>query len=230
MFFCYSGPGSQRYPVGFSGDTVITWESLDFQPYFTATTFNIGYSWWSREIGGHMWGYRDDELITRWIQLGVFSPINRLHSSNSCFIRKEPWCFEEKTENIIKNWLRLRHRLFLYIYTMNYRTHTELEPLVQPMYYTYPKNSAAYEVKNQIFFGSEQKHYSKIKMNAYFQYQYFNLLYIQFILALKDGMISSKLVSLPLNPSPCPKFSYITLYSARFCEKMNFCEKIARKK
>lgn len=156
MFFSrFSGPGSQRYPVGFSGDTLVTWDSLDFQPYFTATSSNIGYSWWSHDIGGHMGGYRDDELVTRWVQLGVFSPINRLHSTNTEFIRKEPWCFEEKTENIMKTWLRLRHHLFPYIYTMNYRNNVELEPLVQPMYYKYPKRSAAYEMKNQFMFGSE---------------------------------------------------------------------------
>jgi len=102
-----------------------------------------------------MAGYRDDDLITRWMQLGVFSPINRLHSANTDFIRKEPWCFEEKTENVMKNWLRLRHRLFPYIYTMNYRNHVDLEPLVQPMYYAYPKKSAAYEARNQFMFGSE---------------------------------------------------------------------------
>ena len=156
MFFSrYSGPGSQRYPVGFSGDTYVTWESLNFQPYFTATASNVGYSWWSHDIGGHMCGYRDDELITRWMQLGVFSPINRLHSGKADFIRKEPWCYEEKTENIMKSWLRLRHRLFPYIYTMNYRNHIELEPLVQPMYYANPKSSAAYDVRNQFMFGSE---------------------------------------------------------------------------
>lgn len=156
MFFSrYSGPGSQRYPVGFSGDTYVTWASLDFQPYFTATSSNVGYSWWSHDIGGHMGGYRDEELVTRWMQLGVFSPINRLHSCNTDFIRKEPWCFEPYTEAVMKDWLRLRHRMFPYIYTMNYRNNKELEPLVQPMYYAYPKKSAAYEMKNQFFFGSE---------------------------------------------------------------------------
>ena len=156
MFFSrYSGVGSQRYPVGFSGDAFITWESLDFQPYFTACASNVGYSWWSHDIGGHMGGYRDSELNTRWMQLGVFSPINRLHSTTSEFIRKEPWFFDDATAEIMKELLRLRHRLFPYIYTMNYRTHAELEPLVQPMYYAYPKNSAAYEVKNQFMFGSE---------------------------------------------------------------------------
>lgn len=156
MFFSrYAGPGSQRYPVGFSGDTYVTWASLDFQPYFTVTASNIGYGWWSHDIGGHMGGFRDDELITRWLQFGVFSPINRLHSSSTEFIRKEPWCFEEKTERIMKQWLRFRHRLFPYIYTMNYRNHTALEPFLQPMYYAHPKNAAAYEVKNQFMFGSE---------------------------------------------------------------------------
>ena len=36
-FSRFAGPGSHRYPVGFSGDSVVTWESLDFQPEFTAS-------------------------------------------------------------------------------------------------------------------------------------------------------------------------------------------------
>ena len=156
MFFSrYSGPGSHRYPVGFSGDTMITWENLDFQPEFTATASNIGYGWWSHDIGGHYMGYRDDELIARWVQLGVFSPINRLHSSNSAFINKEPWDFDAITEKVMRQSLKLRHQLFPYLYTMNYRTHLGLEPLVQPMYYSHPQCSEAYEVKNQFWFGDQ---------------------------------------------------------------------------
>ena len=156
MFFSrFSGPGSQRYPVGFSGDTFITWKSLDFQPYFTATASNIGYSWWSHDIGGHHFGHRDEEMVSRWMQLGVFSPINRLHSTSNDFIKKEPWCFDEKTEKNITNWLQLRHKLFPYNYTMNYRTTKHLEPIVQPMYYDYPQCGGAYDVKKQFMFGSE---------------------------------------------------------------------------
>ncbi|KAG7137628.1 Neutral alpha-glucosidase C like protein [Verticillium longisporum] len=83
IFSRYAGLGSHRYPVGFSGDRVVSWKSLDFQPEFTATTSNIGHGWWSHDIGERMFGSRDDELVTRWVQLGVFSPIIRLHSSNS---------------------------------------------------------------------------------------------------------------------------------------------------
>ena len=68
----------------------MTWDSLDFQPYFTSTASNIGYGWWSHDIGGHMLGYKNNEMAARWVQFGVFSPINRLHSSKSEFMGKEP--------------------------------------------------------------------------------------------------------------------------------------------
>ena len=155
MFFSrYSGPGSQRYPIGFSGDTVASWDALKFQPYFTATASNIGYGWWSHDIGGHA-GYTDPELMTRWIQLGVFSPILRIHSGQSEFLRKEPWSFSGEYRPVIEHSLRLRYRLFPYLYTMNYRCHNELRQLVEPMYYAYPKCDEAYRVPNQFMFGSE---------------------------------------------------------------------------
>lgn len=155
MFFSrYSGPGSQRYPIGFSGDTVASWDALKFQPYFTATASNIGYGWWSHDIGGHA-GYTDPELMTRWIQLGVFSPILRIHSGQSEFLRKEPWSFSGEYRPVIEHSLWLRYRLFPYLYTMNYRCHNELRQLVEPMYYAYPKCDEAYRVPNQFMFGSE---------------------------------------------------------------------------
>ena len=156
MFFSrYAGVGSQRYPIGFSGDTVINWESLDFQAYFTNTATNVGYVWWSHDIGGHMAGYRDDELATRWVQYGVFSPINRLHSTKNEFTSKEPWKFGREHEQVQGNFLRLRHRMFPYNYSMNYRTATEGLALVEPLYYEYPTRDEAYEFKNQYLFGSQ---------------------------------------------------------------------------
>ena len=155
IFSRYSGFGSQRYPIGFSGDTFITWDSLRFQPRFTATASNIGYGWWSHDIGGHMGGYRDDELTVRWIQLGVFSPIFRLHSTDSIFLGREPWNYNPRAQHIIEDLMRLRHRLFPYLYTMNHRNHAELLPLVRPMYHTHPDCPQAYQVPNEYWFGSE---------------------------------------------------------------------------
>ena len=154
-FSRYAGPGSHRYPVGFSGDTIVTWESLDFQPYFTATAANIGYGWWSHDIGGHMMGYKDDEMEARWTQFGIYSPIMRLHSSSSEFNGKEPWRFKKETELVMEEALRRRHEMMPYLYTMNYRSYAKNLPLLLPMYYEYPLEREAYQVKNQYFFGTE---------------------------------------------------------------------------
>lgn len=155
IFSRYSGPGSHRYPVGFSGDTHITWESLQFQPYFTANSTNMGYIFWSHDIGGHMQGYRDDQLAARWVQLGVFSPVNRLHSSNSPFTGKEPWKYGRDAEYSMKKMLKLRHALIPYLYTMNYQAYKDLLPMIRPMYYSDPEEKAAYEVPGQFWFGTE---------------------------------------------------------------------------
>ena len=151
--FC--GAGSQRYPLGFSGDTTQTWASLDFQPGFTATASNIAYPWWSHDIGGHCMGKKDDELYLRWVQLGVFSPVMRLHSTNNEFAGKEPWNYSGPVERIAKDALRLRHKLLPYIYTMNYRTHMDCRAICEPMYYAYPEDESAYNCKNEFFFGTE---------------------------------------------------------------------------
>ncbi|UNI13965.1 hypothetical protein JDV02_000651 [Purpureocillium takamizusanense] len=161
IFSRYAGPGSHRYPVGFSGDTIVSWASLEFQPEFTATASNIGYGWWSHDIGGHMLGERDDELTARWVQFGVFSPIMRLHSTKNEWMCKEPWKLPagsgQGPQDTVFNFLRLRHRLIPYIHTMNARAaHKEHgEPLVQPMYWEHPERDEAYSVPNQYYFGTE---------------------------------------------------------------------------
>ena len=154
-FSRYAGLGSHRYPIGFSGSTFITWESLDFQPWFTATASNMGLGWWSHDIGGHRNGYRDDELTTRWVQFGVFSPIMRLHSSNEVFTGKEPWKFCPESETVMRRFLKLRHRLVPYTYTMNHLCHSQNLPLIQPVYYRHSAEMDAYKQKNEYFFGSE---------------------------------------------------------------------------
>ena len=150
----YAGLGSHRYPLGFSGDTICSWKSLDFQPYFTNCAANSGYSWWSHDIGGHMRGIQDDELYLRWLQYGVFSPINRLHSSNSDFMGKEPWKRSWAVEKLSEEFLRLRHKLIPYLYSANYETHTKGTPLCMPLYYRYD-TADAYEAKNEYLFGSQ---------------------------------------------------------------------------
>ncbi|MBR5409634.1 MAG: DUF5110 domain-containing protein [Clostridia bacterium] len=151
----FAGAGSHRYPLGFSGDSAQTWSTLDFQPYFTSTASNIGYTWWSHDIGGHHMGERDDELYLRWVQFGVFSPIMRLHSTANEFMGKEPWKYRADVEYFASEAMRLRHKLVPYIYTMNRLTHRDGLPLIRPMYYLYPDKTEAYGVPNEYLFGTE---------------------------------------------------------------------------
>ncbi len=151
----YAGLGSHRYPFGFSGDTIATWRSLHFQPYFTANATNVGYNCWSHDIGGFKTGVRERELYLRWIQYGVFSPALRMHSSNNPFTSKEPWVWGGNVEEIAAKYFRLRHRLIPYLYSETYRAHTALTPMIAPVYYYYPENKQALECKNQYFFGKD---------------------------------------------------------------------------
>ena len=150
----YAGLGSHRYPLGFSGDTFATWESLQFQPYFTNTASNAGYTWWSHDIGGHQFGIQDDELYVRWLQYGVFSPINRLHSSCNEYMGKEPWKRSFAANAVAEKFLRLRHKLIPYLYSAAWRTHSQGEPLCTPMYYDYDTEDA-YKAANQYMFGGQ---------------------------------------------------------------------------
>lgn len=146
---------SHRYPIGFSGDTWISWRSLAYQPYFTATASNIGFGWWSHDIGGHMAGKENEELYTRWVQWGVFSPIMRLHSTKNQFIKREPWKYDQNTLTNVGNIMRFRHRLIPYIYSMAYQNYAADTPLMRPIYYYAPLSPEKYKRKNEYWYGSE---------------------------------------------------------------------------
>lgn len=156
IFSRWGRQGQQRYPIGFSGDTYATWDSLRFQPYMTATASNIAYGWWSHDIGGHTGGVHDSELLARWVQAGALSPINRLHTTKGVFYDRRPWIFEDaELLRVITDAMQFRHALLPYLYTMARRAYDDSLPLIQPMYYSHPDEEAAYHCPRQYWFGSE---------------------------------------------------------------------------
>lgn len=156
VFSRWGNEGHQRYPIGFSGDSYRTWETLQFESYMTPVASNIAYGWWSHDIGGHTSGVEDPELFTRWVQFGVFSPINRIHVTKGEYYDVRPWAFEDaEMLRVLREALQLRHALIPYLYTMAYRAHRDSLPLVQPMYYDYPEADEAYHCPHQYLFGTE---------------------------------------------------------------------------
>lgn len=155
IFSRWGGLGSHRYPIGFSGDSVVSWASLAFQPYFTATASNVAFGWWSHDIGGHMGGVEDPELYARWVQYGVFSPILRLHSTANPFHERRPWGHGEDVFRVARAAMQMRHALIPYIYSMAWRMTQESIPLVTPLYYWDAERDEAYRCPNEFWFGSE---------------------------------------------------------------------------
>jgi hypothetical protein len=98
---------------------------------------------------------QDNELLARWTQLGVFSPVLRLHSSNNPFNTREPWRQSAECRAVMTAFLRLRHALVPYIYSCGVRASVESRTLVEPVYYDHPGNSTAYKYRNTYTFGTE---------------------------------------------------------------------------
>lgn len=155
IYHRWGGLGSHRYQLGFSGDTNILWEVLQYLPYFTSTASNVGYGYWGHDLGGHMQrGEKptDPELYTRWLQYGVFSPLFKTHSTSSAAIERRFWAFEDHYP-YMKDALELRYALSPYIYDMARQAYDTGVSLCRPMYYEYPENEKAYDSKEQYFFG-----------------------------------------------------------------------------
>lgn len=155
LYHRWGGLGNHRYQAGFSGDAVISWKSLDYQPYFNSTSSNVLYGYWSHDIGGHIGKSIDPEMYIRWMQFGAFSPIMRTHSQKGSNMNKEPWAFSEKYCSILRQIIKQRYRFVPYIYTMARKGYDEGISLCRPMYYDYPDTDEAYSFRNEYMFGDD---------------------------------------------------------------------------
>lgn len=154
IFHRWGGLGNHRYQIGFSGDAYANFPTLAFQPYFTATASNVGYGYWSHDIGGHVQiGDNNPELFLRWIQYGVFSPILRTHSTKNAAIERRIWKYSNFP--LMKEALELRYALVPYIYTQSRITYDSGVSICRPLYYDSPNNPEAYKHSNEYMFGND---------------------------------------------------------------------------
>ncbi len=154
LYSRYGGLGGHRYPIGFSGDTLARWELLRFLPYFTATAANVGFGWWSHDIGGHI-GVDEPELYARWVQFGALSPCLRLHATKDATAERRPWAFPPAVAQAAQQAFHLRYQLIPYLYTMARVAAETGVALCRPMYYAYPEAEDAYLCRQQYFLGDD---------------------------------------------------------------------------
>jgi glycosyl hydrolase family 31/carbohydrate binding protein with CBM6 domain/uncharacterized protein DUF5110 len=169
-----TGPwADKRSTVHFTGDTSSTWGTLRMEVGITpAESAATGLSPISHDIGGHndTTGLRGsetytsggqqhqtfklpDDLYARWVQLGTFQPIDRLHSNHS---DRLPWQYTGAAKASATKFLNLRENLVPYTYTLAQQAATTGVPVVRPTYVEYPEEPAAYTAaQSEYFYGPD---------------------------------------------------------------------------
>ncbi len=122
--------GMQRYSSVWTGDNIATVEHLWLAAIQTQRLSISGVSFCGSDIGGFI-EQPTGELFVRWIQLGIFHPFCRVHSSGD-HGDQEPWSFGEKYTQLFKKAVELRYKLLPYIYTSFYQYHAEGYPMIRP--------------------------------------------------------------------------------------------------
>jgi len=143
--------GSQRYAAyPWTGDVSRSWGGLQAQLPLLLTMGMNGLAYIHSDAGGFAQGVKDDELYTRWLQFAVFTPILRPHGS---VIPSEPVFWSEKTQDIVRTYMKLRYAMLPYNYTLAYQNATSGTPLMRPLFYRYPNDTTASRVEDEYLWG-----------------------------------------------------------------------------
>ncbi|WP_239164107.1 TIM-barrel domain-containing protein [Actinoplanes palleronii] len=147
-----SGPWAEhRSTVHFTGDTEATFATLAFAAAMTpAEGASIGQSYVSHDIGSFAGKHLSDDLYLRWIQLGAFQPILRLHSDHG---DRLPWEYDDAVSGPAADFLRLRESLVPYLYTAARQNHDSGIPMARALYLTWPEQAEAYQHDTEYLLG-----------------------------------------------------------------------------
>jgi alpha-glucosidase (family GH31 glycosyl hydrolase) len=143
--------------LAFTGDTWGTWNTLAFQVQLAADEASIDEPYVSNDIGSFLGqppgtASDDPDVYARWVQLGTFQPILRLHSSHG---NRLPWDYPQPANDIAASFLRLREALVPYTYTLADEAVRTGEPINRPLYLDYPSEPAAYTNPGEYLYGPD---------------------------------------------------------------------------
>ncbi|TDP92943.1 TIM-barrel domain-containing protein [Labedaea rhizosphaerae] len=162
-----TGPwADKRTTVHFTGDTTSNWNVLHFEVGYTpGESAATGLSAVSHDIGGfnndgtqatgaEPGSTKDaDDLYARWVQLGTFQPIDRLHGNHS---DRLPWQYGTAAKDSAEKFLNLRENLVPYTYTLAQQASRTGVPVVRPLYLQYPEAQDAYaEAGDEYLYGPD---------------------------------------------------------------------------
>ncbi len=147
-----SGPWAEhRSTVHFTGDTEATFATLAFAAAMTPSEgASIGQSYVSHDIGSFAGKHLSDDLYLRWVQLGAFQPILRLHSDHG---DRLPWEYSDAVSGPAADFLRLRESLVPYMYTAARQNYDTGLPMTRALYLTWPEQDQAYQHNTEYTLG-----------------------------------------------------------------------------
>lgn len=168
-------PGSQKFGSAvWNGDIMSDWNALRQSVTSGLSMGMCGIPWWNSDIGGFLCGNTESEdfreLIVRWFQFGLFSPIMRLHGSrlrlenqpepNPGIIERsggpnEIWCFGEENYETIKDIILVREKLRPYIMKYMDIASKTGSPIMRPMFYDFHTDERCYTLEDQYMFGED---------------------------------------------------------------------------
>ena len=132
--------GGQRYAATWSGDNSATWNHLR---QTTPQLINLGLSGFAMsgaDVGGFA-GSPQPELLTRWLEVAAFHPIDRDHTATGTN-PQEPWENGTQTDlNLRRRYIEERYRLLPYIYTTAEEMSRTGLPIMRPLFLDFPKGN-----------------------------------------------------------------------------------------
>ncbi len=143
--------GIQRYAAVWTADNESTWEHLALSLSMILQLGLSGVPFAGVDIGG-FYGAPTPELFARWVQLGAFFPLFRIHSADAT-PRQEPWSFGPQVEAIVKQAVELRYRLLPYFYTVFWQASQTGLPIVRPMLLDFQHDMHTHSLDDQFMVG-----------------------------------------------------------------------------
>ncbi len=128
--------GGQRFAATWTGDNSATWNHLRLTTSMLKNLGLSGFSLAGADVGGYA-GTPSPELLTKWIEIAAFQPIDRDHAEKGTGDH-EPWANGPEQEEIRRRFIEARYKLLPYLYTtLEEGTHTGL-PLLRPIFLEFP--------------------------------------------------------------------------------------------
>ena len=143
--------GTQKYATVWTGDNQSLWSHLQMMVPQLCNLGMSGFAFAGTDIGG-FGADTTPELLTRWIEAAVFSPLFRNHSCKGTR-RQEPWQFGEEVVSIYRKYVKLRYQFLPYLYDLFYLGEQTGLPVMRPLVLHYPQDEQTFNLNSEFLVG-----------------------------------------------------------------------------